>query len=109
VRSDIREYLPNSRVVAASLSMDGVPITSLGEYRVQTWFFPRTVSYKINTYMSYALTWYIHRETIERLAATTRLLGKYSLISDRTENNFKFLKIFNVNLVELVMLVRSTR
>jgi hypothetical protein len=62
VRSDIREYLPNSRVVAASLSMDGVPITSLGEYRVQTLFFPRTVSYKINTYMSYALTWYIHKE-----------------------------------------------
>jgi len=51
VRSDIREYLPNSRVVAASLSMDGVPITSLGEYSVQTLFFPRTVSYKINTYM----------------------------------------------------------
>jgi hypothetical protein len=33
---------------------DGVPITSLGEYRVQTLFFPRTVSYKINTYMIYA-------------------------------------------------------
>jgi hypothetical protein len=47
VRSDIREYLPNSRVVAASLSMDGVPITSLGEYRVQTLFFPRTVN-KVN-------------------------------------------------------------
>jgi hypothetical protein len=62
VRSDIREYLPNSRVVAASLSMDGVPITSLGEYRVQTLFFPRTVSYKINTYIIYALTWYIHKE-----------------------------------------------
>jgi len=51
VRSDIREYLPNSRVVAASLSMDGVPMTSLGEHSVQTLFFPRTVSYKINTYM----------------------------------------------------------
>lgn len=46
VRSDIKEYLPNSRVVAASLSMDRVPITSLGEYSVQTLFFPRTVSNK---------------------------------------------------------------
>ena len=45
VRSDIREYLPNSRVMSASISVDGIPIYSLGQYRVQALFFPRMVSY----------------------------------------------------------------
>ena len=44
VRSDIREYLPNSRVMSASISVDGIPIYSLGQYRVQALFLPRMVS-----------------------------------------------------------------
>ena len=44
VWSDIREYLPNSRVMSAIISVDGVPIYSLGQYRVQALFFPRIVS-----------------------------------------------------------------
>ncbi|XP_063424376.1 uncharacterized protein LOC134708046 [Mytilus trossulus] len=56
VRSDVRQYLPNSRVIASSIFIDGLPVRSLGEYEVQTLFYPTAdVESSICGYWNYDL------------------------------------------------------
>ncbi|CAC5395629.1 unnamed protein product [Mytilus coruscus] len=54
VRSDVRQYLPNSRVIASSIFIDGIPVLSLGDYEVQTLFYPTAdAEYPLCGYWNY--------------------------------------------------------